>query len=131
MSFQGIFNTKLSENIGLWETNTIVQGSGFVITLIIMLLFGRGDIMEFRNANKLYLIGGLLGVLIIFMVMVGMKSLGPTYAVAAILIAQLVTAALIEALGLFGIAKNSFSLNEIIGVLVMIAGIIIFKFKFF
>lgn len=131
MSFQGVFNTKLSEHIGLLETNTIVQGTGFVLTLIIMLIFGRGDIMEFRNANKLYLTGGLLGFLIIFLVMKGMSSLGPTYAVAVILVAQLVTAALIEALGLFGFDRNAFSLREVIGVLLMICGIIVFKFKFF
>lgn len=35
MSFQGVFNTKLSEKIGLWETNTFVQGSAFIVTLII------------------------------------------------------------------------------------------------
>ena len=62
--------------------------------------------------------------------MVGMKNLGPTYAIAIILVAQLLTAAILEAFGLFGVAKTRFSLNEVIGVVVMIAGIIIFKWKF-
>ncbi|WP_191980806.1 DMT family transporter, partial [Clostridium haemolyticum] len=35
MSIQGVFNTRLSEKMGLWETNTLVQGAGFIITLII------------------------------------------------------------------------------------------------
>ena len=130
MSFQGIFNTKLSEKIGLWETNTIVQGSAFILTVIAVLLFGKGSFKEVREVNKIYLLGGLLGVLIIFTVMVGMKNLGPTYAVAIILVAQLLTAAILEAFGLFGVAKIRFSLNEVIGVAVMIAGIIIFKWKF-
>ena len=130
MSFQGIFNTKLSEKIGLWETNTIVQGSAFILTIIAVLLFGKGSFKEVREVNKIYLLGGLLGVLIIFTVMVGMKNLGPTYAIAIILVAQLLTAAILEAFGLFGVAKTRFSLNEVIGVVVMIAGIIIFKWKF-
>ena len=28
MSLQGVFNTRLSEKIGSWETNTLVQASG-------------------------------------------------------------------------------------------------------
>lgn len=129
MSLQGVFNTKLSEKIGSWETNFVVQLSGAVLTLIIMLIFGKGELREIRNANKLYLFGGVLGVAIIFTVMEGMKNLGPTYAVATILVAQLITAALIEAFGLFESSKVRFTLNEIIGVVIMIIGIIVFKWK--
>lgn len=129
MSLQGVFNTKLSEKIGSWETNFVVQLSGAVLTLIIMLIFGKGELREIKNANKLYLFGGVLGVAIIFTVMEGMKNLGPTYAVATILVAQLITAALIEAFGLFEASKVKFTLNEIIGVVIMIIGIIVFKWK--
>ena len=38
MSIQGVFNTRVSEKIGVWETNTIVQGSAFVLALLIMCL---------------------------------------------------------------------------------------------
>ncbi|WP_426351035.1 DMT family transporter [Alloiococcus sp. CFN-8] len=130
MSFQGIFNTKLSDKIGLWETNTIVQGSAFILTLIAVFFFGKGSFKEVRDVNKIYLLGGVLGVLIILTVMIGMRNLGPTYAVAIILVAQLLTAAILEAFGLFGVAKTRFSFNEVLGVLVMIAGIVIFKWRF-
>lgn len=129
MSFQGVFNTKLSEKIGSWETNFIVQLSGAILTFVIMMIFGKGELKEIKSANKIYLLGGVLGVAIIFAVMEGMKNLGPTYAVAAILVAQLVTAALIEAFGLFHASKVKFTLNEIVGVVIMIVGIIVFKWK--
>lgn len=35
MTIQGVFNTRSSEKIGLWETNLLVQGTGFLLTLII------------------------------------------------------------------------------------------------
>ena len=53
---------------------------------------------KIKEVNKLYLSGGLLGVIIIFTVMKGIKSLGPTYAISTILVAQLLSAALIDAL---------------------------------
>ncbi|KYH28716.1 MULTISPECIES: DMT family transporter [Clostridium] len=129
MSLQGVFNTRLSQKIGLWETNTIVQGIAFVLTLVIMLFAGKGNIRNIGEANKLYLLGGPLGVAITLTVMCGMAKLGPTYAVSAILIAQLVSAALIEAFGLFDSDKSNFGMFKIIGAAIMLLGIIIFEWK--
>lgn len=130
MSVQGVFNTKLSDKIGTWETNTIVQGSALVLTLIILFFFGNGNFKEIKSANKLYLLGGALGVVITFTVILSIKSLGTTVGIGTILIAQLLAAALIDAFGLFGCEKVPFSFHEILGIVIMIAGIILFKWKF-
>ena len=39
MSLQGVFNTRLSEKIGTWETNTFVQATGLILSLIILFFF--------------------------------------------------------------------------------------------
>ena len=130
MSVQGVFNTKLSDKIGTWETNTIVQGSALVLTLIILFFFGNGNFKEIKSANKLYLLGGALGVVITFTVILSIKSLGTTVGIGTILIAQLLAAALIDAFGLFGSEKVPFSFHEILGIVIMIAGIVLFKWKF-
>lgn len=130
MSLQGVFNTRLSDKIGSWETNTIVQASGLVLTLIILFFFGNGNFKEIKSANKLYLLGGALGVIIIFTVMISIKSLGTTVGIGTILVAQLLAAALIDAFGLFGSEKVPFSLHEILGIVIMVAGIVLFKWKF-
>lgn len=129
MSLQGIFNTRLGEKIGVWETNVIVQLIGLVLTAIITLFFGKGNFKEIISANKTYLLGGILGVIIIFTVMQSMGNLGPTFAVAIILVSQLISAAIIEYFGLFGTEKINFTLKEFIGIAIMIIGIIVFKWK--
>lgn len=129
MSLQGVFNTRLSEKIGIWETNFIVQASGLVLTLIILILFGDGNLKNIKNVNKLYLFGGAIGVIIIFTVMKSIGSMGATYGIAIILIAQLLAAASIDAFGLFGSNKIPFNSKEFIGVFIMIVGVIIFKWK--
>ena len=63
MSVQGVFNTRLSEKIGLWATNTLVQGSGFVITLAVVLLSGRENWNNIGSCKKLYFLGGVFGVM--------------------------------------------------------------------
>lgn len=130
MSLQGVFNTRLGDKIGTYETNVIVQGTGLILGIIAMLVAGSsGNFKNIKDANKLYLLGGALGVVIIITVMMGIKSLGPTCAISIILVAQLTAAALIDAFGLFDSAKATFGISKIIGVIVMIAGILIFKWK--
>lgn len=132
MSLQGVFNTRLGEKIGSWQTNALVQVIGVVITGLILIFQGSNAWKGFRNikdANKLYLLGGVLGVIIIYTVMKGIKDLGPTCSIATILVAQLTAAAIIDAFGLFDSKQVSFGFTKILGVAVMIAGIIIFKLK--
>ena len=129
MTLQGVLNTRLSSKIGIFETNVIVQGTALLLTLIISFFFGKGDYRMIRDVNKFYLLGGVLGVIIIFTVMKSIDSMGATYAIAVILVAQLISAAIIDALGLFGSEKISFNLKEVFGVLIMISGIILFKWK--
>ena len=129
MSVQGVFNTRLSEKIGLWETTVLVQGSALIITLIITFFFGKGSFSDLREVNKLYLLGGVLGVIITFTVMKSIGSLGATYAIGIILLAQIVAAALIDAFGLFGSDRLGFHLKDILGVIIMLIGIIVFKWN--
>lgn len=120
----------LEKKIGLWETNVIVQGTGLILTFIILLFVGNGNFKNIKEANKLYLLGGALGVVIIYTVMKGISELGPTYSIATILVAQLTSAAIIDAFGLFGSEQIKFGWIKLIGIAVMIIGIIIFKWKF-
>jgi len=129
MSLQGVFNTRVSEKIGLWETNVFVQGTGLILTLIILLVAGNGNFKNIKDVNKLYLLGGILGAIIIFCVMQGITKLGPTYSIATILVAQLFAAGLIDSFGIFGAEQIKFTLSKYIGIGVMIVGILVFKWK--
>ena len=129
MTLQGIFNTKLGDKIGVWETNVIVQATGLVLTLIISFFFGKGNYKEIKDVNKLYLLGGVLGVIIIFTVMKSIGGMGATCGIGIILIAQFLSAALIDSFGLFDTQKISFGIKEILGIGMMIVGIVVFKWK--
>ena len=131
MTIQGVFNTQASKKIGLWETNVIVQGTALIFTLIASFFLRDGCYRDIKNVNKLYLLGGLIGVIITFTVMKSIGSMGATLGIAIILVAQLFSAAIIDAFGLFGSEKVPFGFTEILGVLMMIFGIIVFKWKRF
>lgn len=129
ISLQSIFNTRLSEKVGLWQTNMAVHGIGFLTSVILFLIIRDGNTGKWYEVEKVYLLGGVFGAIVVFSVMQGVTKLGPTYAILILLFAQLFSAIIIESIGLFGTPKTSISINNIIGIIVMVTGIVIFKIK--
>ncbi len=129
MSIQGVMNTRLSDKIGLYESNAFVQGMAFLLSLVAMWILGKGNIRAIGDVNKLYLFGGVLGLVITITVMLGMGKLSPTVAVSVILISQLFVAALIDAFGLMDSEKIAFTWNKYVGMALMIGGVLLFKWK--
>ena len=129
MSIQGVMNTRLSDKIGLYEANAYVQGTAFLLSLVAVWIAGKGDFRLLGQTDKLYLFGGVLGLVITITVMLGVGKLSPTIAISTILIAQLLVAALIDAFGLMGSEKIVFSWNKYIGLLLMLGGVLLFKMK--
>ena len=129
MSVQGVFNTRVSEKTGLWLSSSIVHFIAFIVCVLI-LLFVRDDNVEgLKMVNKWYLLGGVLGAGITYTVIVAMSNLGPAYAVMLILIAQMISAYIIEVFGWFGQKQADFTWTKLAGVFVMLVGIVIFQWK--
>ena len=124
MSVQGVMNTRLQERVGLWEANAYVQGTAFA-----MWLFGTGNLGALASAPKGYLLGGALGLVITVTVMLAIKGLDVTVAVSVILIAQLLVAAVIDALGWMGQEKVPMGLRQYVGLALMLGGVALFKFR--
>ena len=129
MSIQGVFNTRLGEKIGIWETTLFVQIIALIVSLIAFFILGDGSYSNLKDTNKIYLTGGILGVVITFTVMKSISSMGPTVGIGIILVSQLLSAAIVDAFGLFGSEKVRFLPNHILGIAIMIVGIVIFKWN--
>ena len=123
MSFQGVFNTRLSDEIGLFESNMFVQGTAFALSLIALLIAGKGSFSSFGDANIVYKLGGVLGIVITITVMLGIKNLSPALSISIILVSQLLVAAAIDAFGLFGQEKVAFGWNKWVAAAMMIGGV--------
>jgi len=129
MSIQGVMNTRLGDKIGLYEANAYVQGTAFLLSLIAVWIVGKGDFSLITQANKFYLFGGVLGLIITVTVMLSVGNLSPTIAISVILISQLLVAAIIDAFGLMGSEKVVFSWNKYVGLLLMLGGVLLFKWN--
>ena len=127
MSIQGVMNTRLGEGIGNMEANAFVQGTAFALALIVLLFYRQGSFTELGQVNKLYWLGGLLGLVITLTVMLGIKNLGTTLAISIILISQLLIAAVIDAFGLMGSEKVAFGWSKYVGLALMTGGMLLVK----
>ena len=129
MSVQGVMNTRLSEKIGLFESNVYVQGTAFLLSIVAALIMGKNDYSGLAEVGKPYMFGGALGLVITVTVMLGIGHLSPTVAVSVILISQLLVAALIDAFGILGAEKVPFGWTKYVGMALMVGGVVLFKWK--
>ena len=131
MSIQGVFNAEVTKQSSIWLSAAFVQITAFVVCVLAWFITGKeGTISSlFQVQPKYMLLGGVIGAFITYTVIQAMNQCGPARAVMFNVAAQLIVAYLIELMGLFGVDKQPFEWRKIIGLIVMIAGIITFKWK--
>lgn len=130
MSIQGVFNTGVTKTSGIWPANVFVQFTALCVCLAAWLLTDRTSLLApLKVEPKYMLLGGAIGAFITYTVIKSMETLGPAKAVMLIVVAQLAVAYLIELLGLFGVEKQPWEWRKGIGMVLAVAGIIIFKWK--
>lgn len=131
MSMQGVFNTGLTKQTGIWVCASFVQVSALIVCLSAWFITGReGSFLELLKIdNKYTLLGGAMGAAITYTVIRSVDTLGPAKANMFIITAQLLVAYIIELLGVLGSEKVDFEWRKLIGILIIIFGIITFKWK--
>ncbi|MBQ4059200.1 MAG: DMT family transporter [Lachnospiraceae bacterium] len=132
MAIQGVFNTGVTKETGPWLTNSFVQLTGFLVCVGFYLFSEMGKVSVgdlFKIEHKYMLCGGIIGAFITFTVIQSMSSLGPAQATLAIVITQVLVGYLVELFGLFGIEKTEFSWTKLLGIVIAICGIILFKWE--
>ncbi len=129
MSIQGVMNTRLSDKAGLFASNTYVQATALIFSLIPLFFAKDTNLRGFTEVNKFYLAGGLFAPIITLTVMLSVKNLSPVNAVSAILVSQLLTAAIIDAFALMDTEKVAFTWNKFVGLIAMITGVILLKWN--
>ncbi|EPE63431.1 hypothetical protein L479_00159 [Exiguobacterium sp. S17] len=126
ISVQAAVNAKMNVYLGAWATTVLVFIVGFVGSLVPLALFG-GNIRGVFDISPIYALGGLLGVGVVFCVMRSIQLLGPTLSVSIILVSQLIWALGVDLFGVFGMQQLSLSPGQVIGLMILLLGVIVFK----
>jgi len=124
MALEGSLNAALGKIIGLLETTFVVHLVGLLVIFIVLFVFrlGDGEWHRYSEAPWYTYLGGVLGVIIVYLVARSIPPLGVAVATTAIIVGQVMTACLVDHLGLFGLEKAPFTWYRVSGTLLMASG---------
>lgn len=128
ITIQGVANTRISQDIGTWQTAAITQFTGFLVSLLILMFARDKKWKRLKNVKPLYLTSGAFAAIIIFSNVASIEYVGVTLSISVLLIAQLSLTFLIDGKGWFGIPKQKMRLPQFVGIAMMMVGVVILRF---
>ena len=131
MRVRGVFNAQVTKQTSVWLAAAFVQISAFVVCVAAWMITGReGAIGSLWQVSPKYmLLGGAIGAFITYTVILSINAIGPARSAMFIVSVQMLVSYLIELFGLFGVEQQPFQWRKCIGVVILVAGIITFKWK--
>lgn len=111
MATQGKLNSELSTDLGLFGATFVVHVVAVAILAAVVLLGGveRGNLASITKVRWYALLGGPLSVLIIYSVAYSLGRVSTAAGTTAIIVLQLLTASLIDHLGVLGADRLPFT----------------------
>ena len=130
MSLQGILNTEVTKQTSVWVSAAWVQATALAVSVIAWRITEGSSFLAIKDVTPRYMLfGGVIGAFITITVIISMGSVGPAQATIFIVVAQVIFSWLVELAGLFGVEKTSFSWSKAVGMVLAIAGMLIFKWE--
>lgn len=128
MSIQGVLNTEVTKQTSIWAAAGWVQLTAFLTCVVLWFWGERSPVSALLQVRPWYMLaGGVIGAFITWTVIRSMDGLGPAKATLLIVVTQIVVAYGIELFGLFGVERVAFEWKKLIGALIAIGGIVLFR----
>jgi bacterial/archaeal transporter family-2 protein len=115
---------RLGDRVGSLEALATAALIGGVLALVVLLLVRRslGGVEEAFGGPKWQLLGGLVGVFIVFAVTYAGPRIGVVATTAFLIGAQFALAAIIDRYGWFGVERIAVSWSRVTGIVLLLAG---------
>jgi transporter family-2 protein len=124
IALQAPINSMLGRSVGTFTAASVSFTVGTLALVAITLIVGEGfgRVGEARNLAPYYLAGGILGAVYVTTALVAVRALGAGGVTAATITGQLLTAVIVDRLGLLGVTERPLSAQRLIGVALLAAG---------
>jgi transporter family-2 protein len=123
ITLQGQFMGLMDKAFGTRESVFLTYGSGGLIAALIMLVSGWGNLREWSRVPWYAFTAGVLGLVIVGTIGYVVPRMGAGRAFTVIVGSQLVLAAAIDHLGLFGASVRPLDLSKSIGLIAMLVSV--------
>lgn len=128
MAVQGVINSTLGDKLGAGETNFIVHSTAAIILFIFLainiLISNKNNFIltKFKEIPWYLFLGGIIGVVITYGVIVSISKIGAAAATTAIIIGQVFTASLFDHFGILELEEVPFSWSKLFGIILLAIG---------
>ncbi|MDR3575792.1 MAG: DMT family transporter [Anaerolineaceae bacterium] len=112
----------MGQKVGGTASSAIIHLSGFIFSVILLVIRGGENIQEWTGLPWYMLGAGIFGLILYQTINVTLPRLGATTMLVLIIIGQLLTGVVLDSFGLLGVALRPIDLTRIIGVVVLIIG---------
>ncbi|MCD5323400.1 MULTISPECIES: DMT family transporter [Pontibacillus] len=129
VAVQSSVNGGLGQKIGVFEGAFVSFLVGTVTLFMVMLFFGKGNIVQVFHVPKWQLIGGMLGAFFVSAMVLAVPRIGVGAAIFTLVSAQLIASSLIDHFGWFGLKQIPLDSSRIAGMILMIIAVILYTKK--
>jgi transporter family-2 protein len=122
VAVQPSINARLARSLGSLESSLVSFAVGTLALLAVVLVAGRGSLRGLGGAAWWELTGGLLGAYFVTMTIIAVPRLGTAAVMAIVITGQLVTGALLDHCGAFGLRQIPLTPLRGLGILLLCLG---------
>lgn len=122
VSVMNIFNSQLSQYLGVYLSTVLIHFIGLV-TFVIVMIIKKEKINISKQGPWLLYTGGMIGVLTVVFNVISIQGIGAALVSALSLFGQILISLLLENKGWLGTKKHSFHLKKIISLFIIVLGI--------
>ena len=120
---QGPLGSMIAQRLGILESVFIVHIGGAVAALLPLLVYGGGNLGEWRAVPWYALAAGVLGIVVVGSLSYVIPHVGAATSTTIFVAGQLFVGAFLDHYGLLGAAARPMDLQRMIGLLVVFAGV--------
>lgn len=123
MAVQGAMNSVVSRALGISGATFIVHLTAtLIMALVVFSGLGKAEWSRYADIPWYDYLGGAIGVLITYTVVMSIPRLGAAVATTAIIVGQVLTACLLDHFGCFGLEKAPFTWMRFLGLVLLAVG---------
>ncbi|MGP4069608.1 DMT family transporter [Halobacillus sp. B29] len=126
VAVQSSVNGGLGQKIGVFEGAFTSFLVGTVVLFLVMLFFGKGNIVNVFQVPKWQLLGGVLGAFFVSTMVLAVPRIGVGAAIFTLISAQLIASSLIDHFGWLGMKQIPLDGQRIAGMALMIIAILLY-----
>jgi len=122
VALQPSINARLAQKVGSFESSLLSFAVGTLTMLAHVMIFGRGGLRSIGSVTWWELTGGFLGAYFVTMTIIAVPRLGTAAVMAIVIAGQLITGALLDQFGAFGLRQVQMTPLRGVGILLLCLG---------